>query len=128
MNWYENLIKPSFAPPAYLFGIAWSILYPIIFISFGYIGYLSFSKKIPQAILVPLLINLVANLLFSPIQFRLMNNALAFVDIVVVLGSLIWLIFEIYPYSKFLAFVQIPYLLWVSFATILQLSITRLNR
>lgn len=127
-SWYENLIKPSFAPPSYLFGIAWSILYPIIFISYGYTVYLVYKKEVPQIVLAPLAINLVANLLFSPIQFRLQNNLLAAIDIVVVLITIVWFIYLIYPHSKVVAYAQIPYLLWVSFATILQFSITWLNR
>lgn len=126
-QWYETLVKPSFAPPSYVFGVAWSILYPIIFISFGYTGYLIYAKKLPKQILVPLIINLVSNLLFSPIQFGLRNNFLAAIDITVVLASIIWFIVKIYPHSKLIAFSQIPYLLWVSFATVLQFSITVLN-
>ncbi|MFC1622119.1 TspO/MBR family protein [Patescibacteria group bacterium] len=127
-QWYQNIIKPTFAPPAYVFGIAWSILYPIIFISFGYTGYLVISKKISKHILVPLIINLISNLLFSPIQFGLKSNLLAAIDITIVLGSLIWFIAKIYPHSKVVAFVQAPYLLWVFFATVLQYSIAFLNK
>lgn len=127
-NWYQNLIKPKFAPPASVFGPVWSVLYTIIFVSFGYTVYLVHKKNIPQAVLIPLIINLVANFLFSPIQFGLKNNYLAALDITVVLVTLIWFMAKIYPHNKLISLVQIPYLLWVSFATILQLSITWLNR
>jgi len=127
ISWYQSIEKPFFSPPAEVFGIAWGILYPIIFISFGYVFFLFFKKKVPFVVLLPFIINLVSNFLFSPIQFVLQNNVLALLDIIVVLGSLIWAISSIRKYSKIVAIAQIPYLLWVSFATILQISITWLN-
>jgi benzodiazapine receptor len=128
MSWYENLIKPSFAPPSSIFGVAWSILYPIIFISYGYTIYLVVKKEIPSLVLIPLGLNLLFNFLFSPIQFGLRNNFLAAVDIVLVITTLIWFMIVVFPYSKQISLVQIPYLLWGLFATILQFSITWLNR
>ena len=127
-NWYNSLIKPSFSPPAYLFGIAWSILYPIIFTSFGYTGYLIYFKKAPKYLLIPIVINLISNLSFSFIQFRLQNNFLAALDITIVFITIVWFLIKVYPYSKMVAIAQIPYLLWVAFATVLQFSITWLNR
>jgi tryptophan-rich sensory protein len=126
-SWYQNLQKPFFAPPPAAFGIAWSILYPIIFASFGYTAYLVYKRKLSNKVLIPLLLNLISNLSFSYIQFVLQNNILALIDILVVLISLVWFIIEVRKSSKILAYIQIPYLLWVSFATILQSSITFLN-
>lgn len=128
MEWYQNLQKPFFAPPSFLFGIVWGILYPIIFLSFSYVFYLGIKKEIPYVVLIPFGINLLANLAFSPIQFGLQNNLLAAIDITVVLATIIWGALAIYPYYRFLAFIQIPYFLWVFFATILQYSITWLNK
>lgn len=128
ITWYASLKKPFFAPPSWLFGVAWSILYPIIFVSFGYVFYLAGTKKIPFIVALPFLINIIANLMFSPIQFGLQNNYLAALDITVVVISLIWAIIAIYPHSKIIAFAQVPYLLWGLFATVLQYSITFINR
>ncbi|EKE00023.1 MAG: hypothetical protein ACD_22C00106G0017 [uncultured bacterium] len=75
-----------------------------------------------------MVLNLISNLSFSYIQFVLQNNYLTLIDIIVVLSSLIWLIKATYNKAKVVALVQIPYLLWVLFATILQISITWLNR
>jgi len=74
------------------------------------------------------ILNLIFNLLFSPIQFGLQNNYLAALDITIVVGTLIWAMVSIFPYSRFIAYVQLPYLSWGLFATILQYSITWLNR
>ncbi len=127
-EWYQSLNKPFFSPPSWLFGVAWSILYPIIFVSFGYVFYKTFKKEIPFIVVIPFIINLISNLLFSPIQFGTRNFLLASIDITIVVVTLVWAIIAIYPYSKVVTFAQIPYLLWVLFATILQYSITYLNK
>ncbi len=127
-SWYQQLLKPSWAPPSWLFGPVWSVLYLIITITYGYVGWLFFKGKIPFIIVLPFILNIVFNLLFTPIQFGLQNNMLAAIDIILVLSTLIWLMIVIYPYAKWITFANIPYLIWVSFATVLQLTITYLNR
>ncbi len=127
-EWYGTLVKPAFAPPSWLFGPVWAVLYTGIFITYSYIVVMVIRGTFPKKLLVPLILNLVSNFMFSPIQFGLQNNLLAAIDISVVLGTLIWLITSLLAYSKILALAQIPYLLWVSFATVLQYSITWLNR
>ena len=127
-SWYASLIKPSWAPPAWLFGPVWTVLYILIIISFGKVFLLFWQKQIPFLVLLPFILNLAFNLAFTPLQFGLENNILAALDVVLVLGTLIWAILAIYPYAHWISFVQIPYLIWVSFATILQLTITFLNR
>jgi tryptophan-rich sensory protein len=127
-EWYQSLIKPSFAPPSWIFGPVWSFLYLIIFSSFGYTIKLVLDRKIPRIILVPLAVNLLFNFLFTPLQFGLKSNILAAIDILIVLGTIIWFMKIVFPYSKVIFTAQIPYLLWVAFATVLQLTITCLNR
>ena len=126
-DWYVMLLKPTWAPPAWLFGPVWSVLYVIIFISFGYVFGLFFQRKISFAVLLPFLLNILFNLAFSPIQFGLQNNVLAAVDILLVLMTLIWSFVVIYPKAAWVVYVNIPYLLWVCFATVLQLTITVIN-
>jgi tryptophan-rich sensory protein len=127
-TWYQTLIKPTWAPPSWLFGPVWSILYTIILISFSYVGYLFLQKKIPFIVILPFILNILFNLLFTPIQFGLKNNLLASIDISLVLGTLIWALYVIYPYAKWVTYVNIPYLLWVCFATALQFTVTFLNK
>ena len=127
-NWYSTLIKPKWSPPAYLFGPVWTVLYLMIAMSFGSVFYKVFTKQIPWIIALPFILNLIFNFSFTPLQFGLKNNLLSAIDILLVLGTLIWAIFAIYPHAKWIAYIQIPYLLWVSFATVLQLTITYLNR
>jgi tryptophan-rich sensory protein len=127
-NWYSQLIKPTWSPPAWLFGPVWTILYCLIVISFGKVFLMAWQKKIAFIVALPFVLNLIFNLAFTPLQFGLKNNFLAAIDIVLVLGTLIWAMIVIYPHAKWISYIQIPYLLWVSFATILQLAITYLNR
>ncbi len=127
-SWYANLIKPFFAPPSWIFGPVWSVLYVIIAVTFIRVFYLAFKGTIPAYIVIPFVLNIAFNLLFSPIQFTLQNNYLAAVDIILVLGTLVWAMIAIWPYSRGIAYAQIPYLAWVIFATILQFTITWLNR
>ncbi len=124
---YQELIKPAFAPPAYLFGPVWTVLYILIAISFGYVAYKYFKGKISFEILLPFILNLIFNFSFTYIQFGLKNLPLASIDILLTLTTLIWAISVIYKKYKWVTLVNIPYLLWVSFATILQLTITYLN-
>lgn len=127
-EWYQGLIKPNWAPPSWLFGPVWSVLYVLIFISFGTVFYKFITKKIPFVVLLPFILNLIFNLSFTYFQFGLKSNVLAAIDIIFVLGTLIWAMIVIYPYFKWIALINIPYLLWVLFATILQLTITVINK
>jgi len=124
---YTTLIRPIWAPPSWIFGPVWSVLYLLIAISFGKVFLMFFKKEIPFRIALPFLLNIIFNLLFTPIQFGLQNNVLAAIDILLVLTTLVWAMHAIYPIKKWISYIQIPYLLWVSFATILQLTITYLN-
>lgn len=127
-SWYANLKQPFFAPPAWVFGPSWSLLYLIIALSFGYVFYLAFKQRLPWTVFLPFGLNLLFNLAFSPLQFGLKNNLLAAIDIVLILGTLLWAMWAIWLRVPWVAYANIPYLLWVSFATVLQLSITWLNR
>ncbi len=88
---------------------------------------MAWRKRIGKIVALPFALNLILNLAFSPIQFTLQNNFLAAIDILLILGTLIWGMVAIYRYEKWLTYIQIPYLVWVSFATVLQLTVTYLN-
>lgn len=127
-SYYKKLKKPIWTPPGRLFGPVWTGLYIIIFVSFGYVVYLYIKNIIPFIVLLPFILNLIFNFAFTPIQFRLKNNWLASVDIVLTVGTLLWALYAIYHYVSWVSFVNIPYVLWGIFATILQLTITLANR
>lgn len=125
---YHAMKKPTWAPPASVFSPVWTVLYGIIIVSFGYVIASYFTNSIPFSVLLPFLLNVIFNVAFTPIQFGLKNNILALIDILLVLGTLGWALYAIYPYLPDVAWVNIPYFLWVSYATLLQMSITYLNR
>jgi tryptophan-rich sensory protein len=127
-EWYQQLIRPSWAPPSWVFGPVWSFLYVLIIVSFGKVFLMVWQKQVSWLVALPFILNLVFNLLFTSIQFGLKNNLLAGLDILLVLGTLIWAMIAIYSHARWITYVQIPYLLWVSFATVLQLTVTYLNR
>ena len=127
-NWYSHLKKPSWAPPSWVFGPAWTVLYILIIISFGKVFLMAWGNEIPFIIALPFVLNVVFNISFTPLQFGLRNNFLAAIDVLLLLSTLIWATIVIFPIAPWLAYMQIPYLLWVCFATTLQLTITYLNR
>lgn len=129
-NWYSQLIKPTWAPPGWLFGPVWSVLYAIIAVTFGTVFYKAFTGKLSWRVALPFALNLIFNLAFTPIQFGLKNNLLATLDILLVVGTLIWALVAVWrasPDLRWVVYANIPYLLWGAFAAGLQITITYLN-
>ncbi len=127
LDWYNSLAKPSWTPPPATIGLIWQILYPVIFITFGFVLVQALRGKLPWSVALPFAINLVANLMFTPIQFGMRNLPLASADILIVLATIVWMMIAVWPHYRWVALAQVPYLLWVSTATVLQLSITAMN-
>jgi tryptophan-rich sensory protein len=127
LDWYNSLAKPSWTPTPSTIGLIWQILYPIILVSFGFVFVQAIRRKVPWLVALPFVINLVANLIFTPIQFGLRSLPLASVDILIVLGTIIWMMAAIWRSYRWVVVAQVPYLLWVGTATVLQLSITVMN-
>jgi len=105
-QWYQQLVRPSWAPPSWLFGPVWTFLYILIAISFFKVFQLTFQKKIALIIALPFILNLIFNFAFTPLQFGLRSNFLAAIDILLVLGTLIWAMIAIYPHAKWITFIQ----------------------
>ena len=129
-TWYAQLIKPTWAPPSWLFGPVWTVLYAIIAVSYGTVFYKAFTGKLPRMVALPFALNLIFNLAFTPIQFGLKNNLLATADILLVVGTLVWALvaaWQASPDLRWVVYANIPYLLWGTYATGLQITITYLN-
>jgi tryptophan-rich sensory protein len=127
-NWYRQLVKPSWAPPAWIFGPVWLVLYAGILVTYGAAALMYVNSQISWFVLLPFVLNILFNVAFPFFQVGLKNNELALVDIFMLLLTLVWAMLSIYPFAPWISWVNIPYLLWVSFATVLQSSITWLNR
>jgi benzodiazapine receptor len=127
MTWYNSLNKPEWTPAPKTIGTIWQILYPIIIISFGYVFLQAYKGKVSWYVALPFAINLVANILFTTIQFGMRNMPLAALDIVIVWGTIIWSMASIWHVSLWVMLAQIPYFVWVSIATVLQIYITLSN-
>lgn len=125
--WYDALAKPSFTPPPATIGLIWTVLYPIIAVSFGFVFVQAFRGKLPRPVVIPFAINLAANLLFMPVFAGLKNLPLATLDILIVWTTIVWMVLAVRRYSLWVALAQVPYFVWVSIATVLQVSITAMN-
>jgi translocator protein len=126
-EWYFNLIKPSFNPPSYLFGPVWTILYILMGISL-YLVWKSPLGKIRKQALIIFSIQMFLNFIWTFIFFYFKQTGLALVDIILLWVLIIAMILVFKRINKTAAFIQIPYLLWVSFATVLNASIWMLNK
>jgi tryptophan-rich sensory protein len=119
-DWYVTLNKPFFSPPNFVFGPVWTILYILMGISL----YLVWTKRgVPTVFWVQLALNA----LWSIIFFGLKNPLLAFVEIIILWLAILLTTKSFYKINKLAANLLIPYLAWVTFATILNLSIVILN-
>lgn len=127
MEWYSSLEKPSWTPAPVVIGTIWQILYPIILLTFGFVFVQAIRGKVSWLVALPFAINLVSNLIFTPIQFGMRNLPLASVDILLIWGTIIWCFVAIWPHHKWVSFAQVPYFIWVSIATVLQLTMTVWN-
>ena len=125
---YRSYKKPSWAPPSWLFGPVWTLLYLLIAISFSAVGYEWYRGAIPAIVALPFALNLFFNALFTTIQFRWRNFVLAALDVLLVWATLVWALVAIFPFAPWVAYLNLPYLAWVSFATVLQFTVTILNR
>jgi tryptophan-rich sensory protein len=120
---YAVYTLPSRAPPSRLFGPVWSILYILIFISYWFVFAQIVQKKLHRTFANPFIINIIANASFTYIQFNLENYRLAVADILIVLWTIIRTMQLLRPRIKRAFRLQLPYLLRVSFATILAIRI-----
>ncbi len=128
MTWYDSLAKPSWTPAPGVIGTIWSLLYPLIIATFGYVVFKVVRGQIPSWVLLPIALNMAANVAFTPIQFGLRNLPLATADILIVLVTIVWCMVAFWPYGRGASLALIPYLAWVATASVLQVSITWMNR
>ncbi|MEK7551197.1 MAG: TspO/MBR family protein [Patescibacteria group bacterium] len=125
-TWYAFLQKPSFSPPNYIFAPVWTTLYFLMGLSL-FLVLEEKLKKHRNKIIILFAIQLLLNFTWSFVFFGLHSPVFAFINIAMLWGSIILLIYEFWKYSKPASLLLVPYLLWVSFASILNLFIIVLN-
>ncbi len=116
-SWYHE-IKPSITPPNFVFPIAWTILFVLIAISL-YLAWTSAEKEQKKKIALFYGINLFLNVLWSFIFFGMRNPTLAFAEVILLWGSIFLMISAARRVNKTSAWLLVPYLLWVAFASLL---------
>jgi tryptophan-rich sensory protein len=122
-SWYAELTKPSFNPPNWIFGPVWTTLYILIGISL----YLAIKNKVNLRAKLVFTAQLLLNTVWTILFFGFEKIGLALIEIIMLWAFILWNIILFYKKSKAAAYLLIPYLLWVSFATILTLAIYILN-
>jgi benzodiazapine receptor len=126
-EWYAQLIKPAFNPPDWIFGPVWTTLYVLMAVSLWLVWKAAPNKiefVLPRNLF---LCQLALNAAWSPLFFGLHNPGLALINLIFMWCFIIAMIYSFYRLSRPAAYLQIPYLLWVSFAGILNFIIFKLN-
>lgn len=127
--WYQSLNKLSFSPPNWIFGPVWTVLYAFMSIAIWVVyekskkSDLIFSKKVLRYYFYHLAINLSWSFIFF--YFHLIF--FAFINILVLIITIIFLMYLYFPRSKISFILMVPYLLWITFAAVLNLGLYLIN-
>jgi len=126
-GWYATLNKPSFNPPNWVFGPAWTLLYTLMGIAAGLVWSSAGDATLKRRALVAYVLQLGLNMAWSLIFFGLKEPTLALVEIAVLWVAIVWCIRMFRPVHAVAAVLLVPYLLWVTFASVLNAAIVVLN-
>ena len=121
--WYSELILPTFNPPSAVFAPVWTTLYIMMSVSIWLVWKRSFNNRVMTIYFVHLFFNAIWSVLF----FGYHNILLALIDLIIILGFIIWLMVIYFRENKISFYLMVPYLLWSSYAFVLNLTILVLN-
>lgn len=124
MNLYSTIITPPLSPPGFLFPIVWTILYILMGVSAGIVY--NTDKKWNKSLTV-WCVQLAFNFVWSIIFFNYKAFLISFIWLIALLALIVTMIIMFNKYSKTASYLQIPYLLWVTFAGYLNFAIYLLN-
>lgn len=128
-TWYVYLNKPAFSPPNWIFGPVWTVMYILMGIALYQVWTLRTKKKTLQRSSLQLfIIQLAVNFLWTFIFFGLRSPVGGLIDIIILWIFILLTLTRFYKLSKIAGYLMAPYLLWVSFATILNFSVAFLNK
>lgn len=126
-NWYATLNKPFFSPPNWIFGPVWTLLYFLMGVAFFLVWKQGWQKKHVKTAGKFFLVQLALNFVWSPIFFGLQSPALGLLVIVAMWVAIVLTMQKFYSISRLAFYLLVPYVLWVSFATLLNAAILVLN-
>jgi tryptophan-rich sensory protein len=127
-TWYEKLRKPRLNPPNWLFGPAWTIILALAAWSAATAWVAAPDHEMRVRVVILYGLNAVCHFLWSPLFFKARRPDWALAEVIFLWGSLVAIIVRVAPFSPRAALMVVPYLLWVSFASWLNLAIVQLNR
>lgn len=126
-TWYADLTKPALNPPNWIFGPVWTALYLLMGGAAYMVWTRGWHRSDVKAALTVFFVHLVFNASWSIVFFGFKDPLGALIVIALLWGLIAWMIYLFYPISRIAAWLLVPYLLWVSFAAYLNLSILLLN-
>ena len=126
-SWYAALQKPSFNPPNWIFAPVWTTLFVLMGIAAFIVWNKGLDKKGVKTALALFIIQLVLNMLWSYLFFTLHSPLYAFVEIIILWLAILLTMLKFFPISRAAGYLLLPYILWVSFAAVLNFTIFRLN-
>jgi len=125
-TWFQTLNKPSFSPPNWLFAPVWTLLFLLMGISIYLVWQKKSNRQIKTAVMI-FTIQLVLNIAWSFFFFFLQNPLVGLIEIIFLWLFILLTIIYFYKISKSAAYLLVPYILWVTFATLLNYWFYRLN-
>ena len=126
-TWYAALRKPSFNPPNWIFGPVWTTLFVLMGIAAFIVWNKGLDRKGVKAALLLFIIQLLLNMLWSYLFFTLHSPLYAFVEIIILWLAILLTMVKFFPISRAAGYLLLPYILWVSFAAVLNFTLFRLN-
>ena len=125
-SYYYSLDLPPFAPPSWIFGPMWTVLYILMGMALYFLTQMD-ERKLKRKLLTLFVIQFICNFLWSALFFNLQSNFLAAVDITILVIVLTILLYHLWLHFRLVMWLLVPYYLWVLFATLLNYSIYFLN-
>jgi tryptophan-rich sensory protein len=127
-SWFQTIEKPFFNPPGWLFAPVWTILFFLMGLSAALVWHQGIDKKEVQKGLILFAIQLFLNFCWSFLFFKYHLLLVAFIEIITLLTFIILTTIQFYKIHKIAGLLMIPYILWVSFASVLNFSLWWLNK
>lgn len=125
-SFYQQITQPAFAPPSWVFGPVWSLLYLAMGVA-AFLVWRSAPIEKTRPVLALYIIHLGVNALWSWLFFAWRSGLWASVGVVILLALVVWVTLRFRYFSNIAALLMVPYLAWVSFATLLTITIWQMN-